>query len=50
MTLLKTDRPRPIDRLIDYFGESCPLLTAARAVPPADAWMQLIVLRATVTA
>jgi hypothetical protein len=22
MTLIKTDRPRPIDRLIDYFGET----------------------------
>jgi hypothetical protein len=50
MLLLKTDRPRPIDRLIDYFGESRPLLTAPSAPPPGGVRTQFIVRRATVTA
>jgi hypothetical protein len=36
MVLFKTDRPRTIDQLIDYFGESRQVITA-----PLDAEREL---------
>ena len=37
MTLFKTDRPRAIDRVIDYFGELRPVIAGASVPRPTDA-------------
>ena len=37
MTLFKHDRPRPIDRVIDYFGEPRRILAGASTASPTSA-------------
>jgi hypothetical protein len=42
MTLFKTDRPRAIDRVIDYFGESRRIFAGSSTPPPAAPGTRLV--------